>query len=169
MDLLVLQNEVNMLGDIIDRAYAKGMRIILNPSPFDRELEKCDLSKVFLFMVNEIEGRLLAGQGYENETDGIRLIDGILKKYDAAQVVLTMGSEGAFYGSGSKRYYQKCFPVKEVDTTAAGDTFAGYFVYGLLKGDTVEKTMEIAAKAAAIAVSKKGAVPSIPEMAEISG
>ena len=59
--------------------------------------------------------------------------------------------------------------MKAVDTTAAGDTFAGYFVYGLLKGDTVEKNMEIAAKAAAISVSKKGAVPSIPEMAEISG
>lgn len=166
-DLLVLQNEINLLDYIIDVAYEKGMRIILNPSPFDEELEKCDLDKVFLFLVNEIEGRLLAGSGYETEEDGSRLAEGIIKKYSAAQAVVTMGEKGAFFASRNERYYQKCFPVKAVDTTAAGDTFAGYFVAGLLKGEKTEKIMETAAKAAAIAVSKKRAEPSIPRMEEV--
>lgn len=166
-DTIVLQNEINLLDYIIDAAYAKGMRIVLNPSPFDRELEKCDLSKVSVFLVNEIEGRLLAGIGYETEEDGSRLVEGIVKKYGRAQVVLTMGDKGAFYGGGDKRYEQKCFAVEAVDTTAAGDTFTGYFVAGLLEGETVEKVMERAAKAAAIAVSRKGAAPSIPGMEEV--
>ena len=167
-DFLVLQNEINLLDYIIDAAYAKGMRIVLNPSPFDEELEKCDLSKVSLFLVNEIEGRLLAGKGYEAEEDGSRLVEGIMEKYGRAQVVLTMGDKGAFYGGGDKRYEQKCFPAEAVDTTAAGDTFTGYFVAGLMKEEKIEKIMETAAKAAAIAVSRKGAAPSIPAMEEVA-
>ena len=166
-DLLVLQNEVNMVDYIIDAAYEKGMRIILNPSPFDKELERCDFSKVSLFLVNEIEGRLLAGTGYETEEDGEKLIEGIMKKYKEAGVALTMGEKGAFFAGGDQWYYQKCFPVDAVDTTAAGDTFTGYFVAGLLKGGRMETIMEMAAKAAAIAVSRKGAAPSIPRMEEV--
>lgn len=166
-DILVLQNEINRLDTVIDRAYEKGMRIVLNPSPFDEGLSVCDLSKVSVFLVNEIEARLLAGKAYEGEEDGGRLVDGILKKYPGAQAVVTMGEQGAFYGKNNFRHYQRSFPVKAVDTTAAGDTFTGYFVYGMVKGEAIEITMERAARAAAVAVSRKGAVPSIPKAEEI--
>ncbi len=168
-DFLILQNETNLLDYIIDKAYEKGMKIILNPSPFDDGLDSCDMSKVSVFLVNEIEGRLLAGKDFETEEDGNRLVDAILKVYPKAQVVLTMGDKGAFYGGEEKRYYQKCFPVKAVDTTAAGDTFTGYFVFGLMNGYEIEKSLELAAKAASIAVSRSGAVPSIPVMEEVAG
>ena len=168
-DFLILQNETNLLDYIIDRAYEKGMKIILNPSPFDEGLNSCDLSKVSVFLVNEIEGRQLAGAAFETEEDGNRLVDAILKVYPKAQVVLTMGDKGAFYGGGEKRHYQPCFQVKAVDTTAAGDTFTGYFVFGLLNGYEIEKSLELAAKAASIAVSRSGAVPSIPVMEEVAG
>ena len=168
-DFLILQNETNLLDYIIDRAYEKGMKIILNPSPFDEGLNSCDLSKVSVFLVNEIEGRQLAGAAFETEEDGNRLVDAILKVYPKAQVVLTMGDKGAFYGGGEKRHYQPCFQVKAVDTTAAGDTFTGYFVFGLLNGYEIEKSHELAAKAASIAVSRSGAVPSIPVMEEVAG
>lgn len=168
-DFLILQNETNLLDYIIDRAYGKGMKIILNPSPFDEGLNSCDLSKVSVFLVNEIEGRQLAGAAFETEEDGNRLVDAILKVYPKAQVVLTMGDKGAFYGGGEKRHYQPCFQVKAVDTTAAGDTFTGYFVFGLLNGYEIEKSLELAAKAASIAVSRSGAVPSIPVMEEVAG
>lgn len=168
-DFLILQNETNLLDYIIDRAYEKGMKVILNPSPFDEGLNSCDLSKVSVFLVNEIEGRQLAGAAFETEEDGNRLVDAILKVYPKAQVVLTMGDKGAFYGGGEKRHYQPCFQVKAVDTTAAGDTFTGYFVFGLLNGYEIEKSLELAAKAASIAVSRSGAVPSIPVMEEVAG
>ncbi len=163
-DILVLQNEINLLDVVIDRAYEKGMKIVLNPSPFDEELDGCDLSKVSVFLVNEIEAGLLAGG---NGEDGAKLVDKILKKYPEAQAVVTMGAQGAFYGQGSFRHFQRSFPVKAVDTTAAGDTFTGYFVYGLMKGEAIEVIMKRAAMAAAVAVSRKGAVPSIPKREEI--
>ena len=163
-DILVLQNEINLLDVVIDRAYEKGMKIVLNPSPFDEGLDGCDLSKVSVFLVNEIEAGLLAG---ENGEDGAKLVDKILKKYPEAQAVVTMGAQGAFYGQGSFRHFQRSFPVKAVDTTAAGDTFTGYFVYGMMKGEAIEVIMERAAMAAAVAVSRKGAVPSIPKREEI--
>ena len=163
-DILVLQNEINLLDVVIDRAYEKGMKIVLNPSPFDEGLNGCDLSKVSVFLVNEIEAGLLAGG---NGEDGAKLVDKILKKYPGAQAVVTMGAQGAFYGQGSFRHFQRSFPVKAVDTTAAGDTFTGYFVYGMMKGEAIEVIMERAAMAAAVAVSRKGAVPSIPKREEI--
>ena len=185
-DILVLQNEINLLDVVIDRAYEKGMKIVLNPSPFDEGLDGCDLSKVSVFLVNEIEAGLLAGENgedgegsgkgedresggkeCENGEDGAKLVDKILKKYPGAQAVVTMGAQGAFYGQGSFRHFQRSFPVKAVDTTAAGDTFTGYFVYGLMKGEAIEVIMKRAAMAAAVAVSRKGAVPSIPKREEI--
>ena len=163
-DILVLQNEINLLDVVIDRAYEKGMKIVLNPSPFDEGLNGCDLSKVSVFLVNEIEAGLLAGG---NGEDGAKLVDKILKKYPEAQAVVTMGAQGAFYGQGSFRHFQRSFSVKAVDPTAAGDTFTGYFVYGMMKGEAIEVIMERAAMAAAVAVSRKGAVPSIPKREEI--
>ena len=176
-DILVLQNEINLLDVVIDMAYEKGMKIVLNPSPFDEGLDGCDLSKVSVFLVNEIEAGLLAGgngedregsgKGCENGEDGANLVDKILKKYPGAQAVVTMGAQGAFYGQGSFRHFQRSFPVKAADTTAAGDTFTGYFVCGLMKGEAIEVIMKRAAMAAAVAVSRKGAVPSIPKREEI--
>lgn len=61
-DYLLLQNEINLLDYIIDKAYEKGMRIILNPSPFDDKLKKCDFSKIYLFLLNEVEGEQFTGQ-----------------------------------------------------------------------------------------------------------
>ena len=61
-DYLLLQNEVNLVDYMVDQAYQKGMEIILNPSPFDRNLEACDLSKISLFLMNEIEGWQITGE-----------------------------------------------------------------------------------------------------------
>ena len=61
-DYLILQNEVNLLDYIIDRAYDRGMKIVLNPSPFDEKLDACDLTKIYLFMLNEIGGRAVYRQ-----------------------------------------------------------------------------------------------------------
>ncbi len=61
-DILLLQNEINLLDYIIERAYAQGMCIVLNPSPLDDALKKCDLSKVSIFLLNEIEGGQISGQ-----------------------------------------------------------------------------------------------------------
>lgn len=161
-DIILLQNEINELDYIIDKAYEKGMQIFLNPSPFDGALDACDLNKISCFLLNEIEGGQIAG-----ETDPDKIIDGILANYENAKVVLTLGGDGSVYADKEKRCQQPVYKVETVDTTAAGDTFTGYFIAGLIQGKTVEETMRMCAIAAGIAVSRPGAAPSIPYMEEV--
>lgn len=156
-DLLLLQNEVNLLGYITDRAYEKGMRIVLNPSPFNEKLNKVDMAKISIFMINEIEGMEMTGKEAPDE-----ILEELLKRYPNAAFVLTLGSAGAVYCDAREKHFQPAFPVKAVDTTAAGDTFTGYFLAGLLEGLPIEQILEQSAKASSITVSRQGAVPSIP-------
>lgn len=161
-DIILLQNEVNELDYIIDTAYEKGMMIILNPSPFDSALETCDLSKVSLFLVNEIEGFQITG-----EKEPEQILAKIKELYPKAKIVLTLGGDGSVYQDETGIYKQGIFKVKAVDTTAAGDTFTGYFISSILDGTPVEEGLKLAAKASAIAVSRPGATDSIPLREEV--
>ena len=71
------------------------------------------------------------------------------------------------YGDTEKVVFQPPFKVNAIDTTAAGDTFTGYFFAQTAMGNTVEKSLKIASVASAIAVSRKGAAPSIPSKDEV--
>lgn len=161
-DILLLQNEVNMLPYIIDTAYEKGMQIALNPSPFNERLNECDLNKISIFLLNEIEG---------GQVTGLTEPEDILKKmqemYPKAKIVLTLGKDGAIYAEDGKSYQQPIFKVQAVDTTAAGDTFTGYFLAGLVDGMEIPKILEMSAKASSIAVTRPGAVQSIPYKQEV--
>lgn len=163
-DLLLLQNEINMLDYIIDKAYEKGMRILLNPSPYDEKLAACDLTKISVFLINEIEGEQIT-----KEKKPEKMLDVLEEKYPGAGIMLTLGSKGSVYANKGKRYRQDIFKVKAVDTTAAGDTFTGYFAASVLKGMPMEEILRKCAKASAIAVSKKGASDSIPKEEEVDG
>ena len=81
--------------------------------------------------------------------------------------MLTLGKDGAIYADSRQRHFQPAFSVKAVDTTAAGDTFTGYFLAGLAEGMEIPEILKMSAKASAIAVSREGAVPSIPYRAEV--
>ncbi len=161
-DYLILQNEVNLLDYIIEQAYGKGMKIVLNPSPFDEKLDACDLTKIHLFLLNEIEGEQFTGYSEPEE-----ILGHLKEKFPNASFVLTLGSDGAVYFDGEKKIFQDIFPVKAVDTTAAGDTFTGFFLASTISGATEAEALRIAAKASSIAVSRPGATPSIPTMAEV--
>lgn len=161
-DLLLLQNEVNHLDYIIDQAYERGMVIVLNPSPYDKALEACDLSKVSIFLLNEVEGGEITGKKGESE-----ILEAMSSQFPHSKVVLTLGTKGAIYQEGRKVYRQKSYPVEAVDTTAAGDTFTGYFIAGIIEGMSIETILERCAKASAIAVSRKGATDSIPYTKEV--
>ncbi|MBQ7958756.1 MAG: ribokinase [Oscillospiraceae bacterium] len=161
-DILLLQNEVNMLPYIIDKAYEKGMKIALNPSPYDEKLSACDLKKISVFLLNEIEGGQVTGL-----SDPEEILDKLLELYPDAQIVLTLGKDGAVYADKNNRYSQPIFKVKAVDTTAAGDTFTGYFLAGLMSGMEIPDILKMSDKASSIAVTRPGAVGSIPYRDEV--
>ena len=161
-DILLLQNEVNLLPYIVDQAHAKGMQIALNPSPFNEKLDAVDMSKISIFLLNEVEGNQLTGL-----TEPNTILDKLQELYPHARIVLTLGKDGAMYADQSQRVYQPIFKVKAVDTTAAGDTFTGYFLAGLMSGMDMQEVLKMSAKASSIAVTREGAVPSIPYRAEV--
>lgn len=161
-DVLLLQNEINELEYLIERAFEKGMFIVLNPSPMDEALKACDMSKIKLFLMNEVEGGQITGCEAAEE-----ILCQIKERYPCAKVVLTLGEKGAVYQEQERIYKQECIAVKAVDTTAAGDTFTGYFIAGMVKGLSPEQIMKRSATAAALAVTKPGAVNSIPFREEV--
>ena len=81
-DILLLQNEVNKLDYIIDRAYDRKLVIALNPSPYNEKIEVCDLSKISIFLLNEIEGAQITGL---TEPDDI--LDSMRKRFPEAKIV----------------------------------------------------------------------------------
>ena len=162
-DFLILQNEINKVGYIMEQAYGKGMRIVLNPSPMNRKIWSYPLHYVEFFILNEIE----AGDICQKSGSGRELLGQLAEKFPGAKILLTLGQDGSLYKDGDQVFEQEIYQVQVVDTTGAGDTFTGYFIGGLALGETPEQALDHAAKAASIAVSRAGAAPSIPTRDEV--
>ena len=160
-DVVVLQNEISSLKEIILQAHDKGMKIIFNPAPFEQELLEYPLEYIDLLIVNEVEGGQCSGK-----TEPKEILTTLYNRYHTA-VLLTLGKEGAMYYDGDDMESHPIYPSNVVDTTAAGDTFTGYFSSALLTGSTPKQALELASKASSITVSRSGAADSIPYYAEI--
>jgi ribokinase len=161
-DYLILQNEISAISEIMELAHEQGMHIILNPSPFNEKIDAYPLKYVNMFVVNEIEGGALTGQ-----TQPDAICDSIRRQYPDAAVLLTLGSDGSVFCSDKGFIRQPAYPAVVVDTTAAGDTFLGYFLAWLVTGESVEEALRAASIASAIAISRPGAATSIPEKQEV--
>lgn len=162
-DILVLQNETNCLRELLEGAGARGMTVALNPSPMTPDLLELPLDKVGWFFVNEVEAAQICG----GETEE-KCLDLMLERWPGSRVVLTLGSRGCVYADASRRVARPACRVKAVDTTAAGDTFSGFFLARIAAGDAVEDALDTATRAAAIAVGRKGASGSIPTLDEVA-
>lgn len=161
-DMLLLQNEISNIDYIVEKAYEKGMCIILNPSPFNDKINKIDFNMLSYIILNEVEMKEVSGIDSVKES-----LDSMNKKYPDLKVMLTLGSRGCIYKDSKKEVSQDIFPVEVVDTTAAGDTFTGYFIAGISMGNDILEVLKTASMASAIAVSRKGAAPSIPKRCEV--
>lgn len=165
-DWLALQNEVNNLPAIVDAAHARGMVIALNPSPCDGKLAAVDFSKLTWLLVNEVEAKQLSGS--DDPDEAWRSLHG---RWPGLNLLVTLGGEGSaafrVTDGGTEAVRQAAFKVRAVDTTAAGDTFTGYFIAGLMAGMPLGDCMRRASRAAAVSVTRPGAADSIPRLAEI--
>ncbi|MDO5563531.1 MAG: ribokinase [Synergistaceae bacterium] len=162
-DLVLLQNEISSLDYIISQAHKKGMKVALNPSPFNKAIERCELSELDYLIVNEVEGAAICG-----ESSWRAIIDSIRSSYPSVSILLTLGHRGSVYYDKDGAV-ETCgiYRVPVTDTTAAGDTFVGYFLTKILAGGSVSEALTTAATASAIAVSRAGALPSIPFAQEL--
>jgi len=146
----------------------EGVPLILDPAPA-RELPQDLFRHVAWFTPNETEAAFFAGNtaGTTSARDQAPIAKILLEK-GVQGVILKLGSQGAYIASadGLAQSIQS-FPVHAVDTTAAGDCFNGTFAVGLLLGKSPVESARFASAASAISVTRPGAQPSMPEMAEV--
>lgn len=161
-DYILLQNEISHGDYLIHAAHEKGMHVILNPSPISPALLSWPLEKVEWLILNEIEGSDITGKYEPNE-----ILDEILRRFPQIHVVLTLGAQGSLYADAGQRVSQNAIRSEAVDTTAAGDTFTGYFIHAMLQGENIQAALRMASYASSIAVSRHGASRSVPWKKEV--
>lgn len=160
--IVVLQNETNLIPYIMSAAHRRGMRIAFNAAPIGPEVRSFPLELVTWLFVNEIEGGFLSG-----ETQPDAIAEALHRMYPGACVVLTLGADGCLCRMGNETLRQNAFMVRAVDTTAAGDTFIGYFLCGVSEEMDLSRTLKFASAAGALAVTSAGAADSIPARSQV--
>lgn len=162
-DWFLTQNETSNVPRMLELAAQKGMKIFLNPAPMSATVLEYPLHLVDTFIVNEIEGGDLT-----KKTDFTEILNEMRARFPRAATLLTLGAKGARYADASQQLSRLAEKAKVIDTTAAGDTFTGYFIDSLAKGMSVTAALDRASRAAAICVSRRGAAVSIPEAVELN-
>jgi ribokinase len=167
-DLLLLQLEIPLPTVLraAQRAKAHNLRVVLNPAPAQQLPEEL-IALTDYIIPNETELSLLTGMEVKDFPTAVLAARG-LKQRGAATVIVTMGANGALIVSDSLVAQIKAYPVKAVDTTAAGDAFIGGFATALLQNQTVEESVQYACACGALACTKFGAQPSLPTKAEVA-
>ena len=165
-DVLVCQNETSEVPYLIEAAFRRGMRVAWNPSPVTDVVDAVELRMLTWLIINEIEGQAITGKS-EPEA----MLEALEGRAPELRVVLTLGEEGSVYRHRGLVLRQERYAVPVRDTTAAGDTFLGYFIREASEAgeepEAVERALKMASMAAALAVSREGAMPSIPLREEV--
>jgi len=158
-DMLILQNETSHQEFAACLAHEKGMTVVYSAAPFDMQAVQAVLPYITLLIVNEVEAAQLSDALGKPLTD-----------IPVPQVLITKGADGAeWYDLKTGEITRvAAFKVIPVDTTGAGDTFAGYVVAGLSEGRPPVDAMRLAAAASAIKVTRAGTADAIPARAEVN-
>ena len=166
-DWLVLQNEINHLPLIVQLAAERKMHIVLIRSPCFAALQQVDFSALDWLLVNEIEAEQITG-----EKEPERVWNKLHAQHSRLSLLITLGKQGsvAFQVNPDgtvQTHRENAVSVQAVDTTAAGDTYTGYFIAGLVEEKPLPICMKLASRAAAVSVTRPGAAESIPWRKEL--
>jgi len=163
--LMQLESPVESVLAAAKIAHENHTSVVLNPAPA-RVLSDELLALVDIITPNETEAEKLTGIRVENDDDAARAAFALHEK-GIGTVIITLGSRGVWASVNGEGRRVPGFKVKAIDTIAAGDTFNGALVTALLEGKVMDDAIRFAHAAAAIAVTRKGAQPSVPWRKEI--
>ena len=164
--LLQLETPLETVLEAARLGRAAGATVILNVAPA-QALAAGQLEHVSVLVVNEIEAALLlrsdeAAVAADPESAAVRLTELV------ESVVITLGRAGASWASrGGTAGTEPAVKVSAVDTTGAGDCFAGALCVALTEGSSLPEAVTFGAAAAALAVTRPGAQPGMPQRSEI--
>lgn len=164
--LMQLESPLETVMAAAKLARAHQTRVVLNPAPA-RQLPDELLSLVDIITPNETEAGQLTGVAINDDASADRAAR-ILHDKGIGTVIITLGSHGLWLSQGGKGKRVPGFKVNAVDTIAAGDTFNGALITALLEGLDMDQAVKFAHAAAALAVTRPGAQPSIPWRGEIN-
>jgi len=159
---LLLQNETNAIDEAMLQANSLGIKIAMNPAPISENLKRLPLHLVDLLFVNEVEGESLT-----NESAPERIVSTLQDRFPDSSIILTLGANGVIYSDSKQTFSVPSYRVKVIDSTAAGDTFIGYFLAAKVEGKSPKECVTLASKAAALSVMSKGAAASIPHRTQV--
>ncbi len=162
IETVLLQNETNLVGQAIELAIELNKKIVLNPAPMTESILDLPLEKLDTLIVNEIEAQQLASQ-----TDLEGALEFLIDRCPDTKIILTLGAKGLQFLWGDQRIDLPAVAADVVDTTCAGDTFVGYYLAGRQRGLDDVDALKQAARAAAITVSRLGAIDAIPQLHEV--
>jgi ribokinase len=155
-DFLLMQNETNGQEYAAAMAKSLGLRVAYAAAPFDAAAIERLTGRIDLLVLNEVEAAQL-----ESATEKSAASLGI------ADVVVTLGAKGCKWVSDKGEMHFDAYPADAVDTTGAGDTFTGYLIAGLDRGMEMEVAIDLALKAGALMVMRRGTADVIPDLKEI--
>lgn len=161
-DMLVLQNEINCMNELMALAHEAGLSIAINPAPMNDNIKPASLALADWIILNETEAEELTGV-----SEPFAQLEELGRRFPQSAFLLTLGVRGAICRKGEKTHCIGSCRVKAVDTTAAGDTFAGFFLAALARGEGEEAALLEATRASALAVQKQGAAQSVPTLDEV--
>lgn len=163
--LLQLETPLDSLIEAVKIAKAAGKMVVLNPAPA-QTLSTDFLQQIDLITPNETEASQLTGIQVKDLSSAEQAAQ-ILHDKGIPNIIITLGEHGVWLSQNGQGQHVPAFKVHAVDTTGAGDTFNGALMTALLEGQGFIDACYFASAAAALAVTKAGAQPSIPWRAEI--
>jgi ribokinase len=163
--LVQLELPLDTVAHACRLALASGKRIILNPAPAT-QVPDALLQGLWVISPNRFEGEALTGIPIKDLRTAAKAGEKIREK-GVAHVVLTLGSEGVLLCNEQGVRHFPAQKVQAIDTTGAGDVFSGALAVALAEGKPMEEAVEFANRAAAVSVTRMGAMASIPYRREV--
>jgi len=169
-DLIIAQFEVpyDVILAAFELAHNHHVQTVLNPAPAVYELTPELMAVTDIILPNETEAQLLTGIEVVNDEGVLNRVTDALQAKGAKRSIITLGAAGSFVADGQRRWWAQPEKVVAQDTTAAGDTFIGTLA-SVIASDfsNLDDAVKRASIASAIAVTRPGAIPSIPTFDEV--
>jgi ribokinase len=168
--ILLIQNEIpwNCTQFVIEAANRKGIPTYFNPAPA-LVIPEAIFPLIDVMILNETETEIITSMPLSPDLSDVKEAAYHIIQLGVKEVIITLGDKGSFYMNKQEEViYTSAYPVKVVDTTAAGDTFIGSFIVARQQGLSVRECLLKASAASAIVVSREGAQESIPHADEVS-
>ncbi|MEA5569742.1 ribokinase [Calothrix sp. UHCC 0171] len=161
---LLLQFEVPMSSVVAAAraAHHAGVKVILDPAPVQLDVPEELYSLVDIITPNEVEARQLVGFPVEDKESAAKAAE-ILLARGVKCVIIKLGAKGVYCASDKECFFIPAFPVQAIDTTAAGDAFSGGLAAAIASDLSLHDSVTWGAAAGAIAATKPGAQPSLPD------